>query len=387
MASEVGVLEIAPENIRSRNASTRARSSSSTRQGRIVDDEEIKRELAPRAALPALAGRAPDRHRVTCPTPRVCRNRHPRPCCAAAGVRLHRRGPAAAARADGAERRRGPRLDGHRHALAVLSDRRGALFDYFKQLFAQVTNPPLDAIREELITSMASTIGPRATCSIRAGVVPADRGQVPEPILSNEEWRSCARRPRECGLPIRSHCIGRWSFDLLPAAPLRRDLPMLSTRRGRSGARPAMDAPARPAVAAGYNILILSDRGITPPDADPSLLATAGVHHHLVREGAAHQVRAGRRIGRRARSAPLRAAARLRRRRGEPVSGVRDARRHDPAGHAAGPHHAKAVSNYIKALNKGILKVMSKMGISTLQSHCGAQIFEAIGLSQAFVDR
>ena len=104
--------------------------------------------------------------------------------------------------------------------------------------------------------------------------------------------------------------------------------------------------------------------------------------------GHAHALRAGRRIGRRARSASLRAAARLRRRRRQPVPGVRDARRHDPpAACCVGITHEKAVKNYIKALNKGILKVMSKMGISTLQSYCGAQIFEAVGLDQAFVDK
>ena len=140
---------------------------------------------------------------------------------------------------------------------------------------------------------------------------------------------------------------------------------------------------------AGYNILILSDRGVDRDQAPiPSLLATAGVHHHLVREGTRTQLRAGGRVRRRARGAPLRAAARLRRRRGQPVPRVRDARRHDPAGHAGRHRRTRRRSrNYIKALNKGILKVMSKMGISTLQSYCGAQIFEAVGLDQAFVDR
>ena len=153
----------------------------------------------------------------------------------------------------------------------------------------------------------------------------------------------------------------------------------------RAAARGASDA-----VDAGYTILILSDRGVDrEARADPEPARDGRRAPSPRARGHAHALRARRRVGRRARGAPLRAAPRLRRRRGQPVPRVRDARRHDPrSGMLAGHRRtSKAVKNYIKALNKGILKVMSKMGISTLQSYCGAQIFEAVGLEQAFVDR
>ena len=257
-------------------------------------------------------------------------------------------------------------------SLAVLSDRPRLLYDYFKQVFAQVTNPPLDAIREELVTSMESTIGPEGNL-LDPRPESCRQIAIKYPVIDNDQLAKL-----------------RHVYD----PGFRADpLPMLFD--------PAQDGPgleramedlkrrASDAVEAGYTILILSDRDADRDRAPiPSLLATAGVHHHLVRAGHAHALRAGRRIGRRARGAPLRAAARLRRRRGQPVPGVRDARRHDPPADAR-RHHARdrRSSNYIKALNKGILKVMSKMGISTLQSYCGAQIFEAVGLDRAFVDK
>ena len=150
----------------------------------------------------------------------------------------------------------------------------------------------------------------------------------------------------------------------------------------------ALCRQASEAVAAGYNILILSDRGINQRKAAiPSLLATAGVHHHLVREGTrtrcALVVEAGdaREVHHCALLIGYGAGA------VNPYLAFETFDDMIRQGMLPGLTHAKAVRNYIKALNKGILKVMSKMGISTLASYCGAQIFEAIGLSQAFVDR
>jgi glutamate synthase (ferredoxin) len=257
--------------------------------------------------------------------------------------------------------------------LAVLSDRPRLLYDYFKQLFAQVTNPPLDAIREALVTSMESTIGPERNL-LKAEPASCRQIAVTYPIIDNDQLAKL-RHIDATGLGFRSIT-----------------LPMLyDPKQGGAGLETAMDRlrqQASEAVLAGHTILILSDRGVTEEQAPiPSLLATAGVHHHLVREG-------------------LRTRCAL-------VLESGDAREvHHVAlliGYGAGavnPYlafetlddmiqqrvlegltHERAVRNYIKALNKGILKVMSKMGISTLQSYCGAQIFEAIGLDPAFVDR
>ena len=201
-------------------------------------------------------------------------------------------------------------------ALAVLSDKPRLLYDYFKQLFAQVTNPPLDAIREELVTSMGSTIGPeRNLLEGRAGVVPADQRSSTRSSTTST-WRSCAtcRRTRRSA---------------------RRRCRCCSTRRRTApGSTQAMEELCRrasEAVAAGFDILILSDRGVGPrPGADPQ---PAGDGRRAPSPGArrhAHALRAGRRVRRRARSASRLAAARLRRRRGQPVRGVRDDRRHDP---------------------------------------------------------
>jgi glutamate synthase (NADPH) large chain len=255
--------------------------------------------------------------------------------------------------------------------LAVLSQRPRLLYDYFKQLFAQVTNPPLDAIREELVTSMESTIGPERNLLLPE---PESCRQIviKYPIINNED----VAKVRHTDLP------GFRSVTL----------PMLySPSEGGPGLERALDGlreQAAEAVAAGHTVVFLSDRGVNDKLAPiPSLLATAGVHHHLVR------------LGMRTRCALV------------VESG--DAREvHHVAlliGYGAGavnPYlafetlddmiqqrvledltHERAVLNYMKALNKGILKVMSKMGISTLQSYCGAQIFEAIGLDKDFVDR
>src|SRR5215203_2131024 len=255
--------------------------------------------------------------------------------------------------------------------LAVLSERPRLLYDYFKQLFAQVTNPPLDAIREELVTSMESTIGPERNL-LRPEPESCRQIVIKYPIIDNDDLAK-----------VRHTTVPGFRSVTLPM--------LYASAEGGAGLERALDAlkrQAREAVVDGHTVLILSDRGVSRELAPiPSLLATAGVHHHLVREG-------------------MRTRCAL-------VVESGDAREvHHVAlliGYGAGavnPYlafetlddmlrqrviegvtHERAVLNYIKALNKGILKVMSKMGISTLQSYCGAQIFEAIGLDKAFVDR
>jgi glutamate synthase (ferredoxin) len=255
--------------------------------------------------------------------------------------------------------------------LAVLSERPRLLYDYFKQLFAQVTNPPLDAIREELVTSMASTIGPERNL-LKPEPASCRQIGIASPILDNDQIAKL-RHVQIAG--FRSVTLQMlYRFD-----------------EGGPGLAAALDQlclQASEAVKGGNNILILSDRGVSRELAPiPSLLATAGVHHHLVREGArtrcALVVESGdaREVHHAALLIGYGAGAI------NPYlafESLDDLIRQDVLQNIT---HAHAVSRYIKGLNKGILKVMSKMGISTLQSYCGAQIFEAIGLDEAFVDR
>jgi glutamate synthase (NADPH/NADH) large chain len=256
-------------------------------------------------------------------------------------------------------------------ALAVLSNRPRLLYDYFKQLFAQVTNPPLDAIREELVTSMASTIGPEGNL-LDPRPDSCRQITVTYPVISNEEVAKLRHVSRE---GFRTTTL-QMLYDPVEDGP---------------GLERAMDELCRAAsraVAEGCTILILSDRGVDQTHAPiPSLLATAGVHHHLVREGTRTRCALVLESGD---AREVHHCALLL---GYGAGAVNpylafetldDMIRHDQL---PGLTHEQAVKHYIKALNKGILKVMSKMGISTLASYCGAQIFEAIGLSRTFVDK
>ncbi|MGE0359521.1 MAG: glutamate synthase large subunit [Vicinamibacterales bacterium] len=257
-------------------------------------------------------------------------------------------------------------------ALAVLSDRPRLLYDYFAQLFAQVTNPPLDAIREELVTSMASTIGPEGNL-LEAAPEACRQIKIEYPILHNDQVAKLRHLPP--GSPFRSTTL-----------PLH-----YNPDEDGPGLERAMDALCRKAsqaVEAGYGILILSDRGVDATHAPiPSLLATAGVHHHLVRTGA--RTRCGLLVESGDAREVHHVALLLAYGAGAVNPYLAFESLHDllRQGLLPGVTHDLAVLKYIKALNKGVLKVMSKMGISTLQSYCGAQIFEAVGLDQAFVDR
>ena len=256
-------------------------------------------------------------------------------------------------------------------ALAVLSDKPRLLYDYFTQLFAQVTNPPLDAIREELVTSMGSTIGPEANL-LKPGPEACHQIKVKSAIVNNDEL-------------ARLRHIDERGFKSVT-------LPMLfdADSGGTGLARALEDLQRRTseAVEEGYTIIILSDRGVNMKLAPiPSLLATAGVHHHLVREGtrnrAALVIETGeaREVHHLALLIGYGAGA------VNPYLAFETLDDMIRSGMLPGLTHEKAVKSYIKALNKGVLKVMSKMGISTLQSYRGAQIFEAVGLEKEFVER
>ena len=266
------------------------------------------------------------------------------------------------------------RLDGHRHGAGrAVRASRALLYDYFKQLFAQVTNPPLDAIREELVTSMGSTIGPERNL-LKPEPESCRQIAIKYPIIHNEHVAKL--RHLAPNSPFRSTTLSML-FDPEKDGPaLEQAMDELCTQASEAVA----DGLQHPDP--------LGPRRRPAPGADPEPAGDGRRAPSPRARGHAHAVRARRRVRRRARSAPRVAAARLRRGRGEPVRRVRDDRRHDPPGHADRASTAtRRVGNYIKALNKGVLKVMSKMGISTLQSYCGAQIFEAIGLKQAFIDK
>jgi glutamate synthase (NADPH/NADH) large chain len=257
-------------------------------------------------------------------------------------------------------------------ALAVLSDRPRLLYDYFKQLFAQVTNPPLDAIREELVTSMASTIGPEGNL-LEARPEACRQIKIAYPILHNDQVAKLRHLPP--GSPFRSTTLPLLYDPAEDGPGLERAMEELCRR-------------ASAAVAAGYGILILSDRGVDARHAPiPSALATAGVHHHLVREGTRTK------CGLLVETGDAREVHHVALLLGYGAGAVNPylafETLDDLIRQGALPHttHHQAVSQYIKALNKGVLKVMSKMGISTLQSYCGAQIFEAVGLDRQFVEK
>ncbi|MFM5885742.1 MAG: glutamate synthase central domain-containing protein, partial [Novosphingobium sp.] len=257
--------------------------------------------------------------------------------------------------------------------IAVLSNRSRLLYDYFKQNFAQVTNPPIDPIREELVMSLVSMIGPRPNLlGMEAGT--HKRLEVDQPILTNDEIAKIRSVEAALDGAFRTETID-CTWDAASGAA------------GLEMAIKEMCWAATEAVLQDKNILILSDRAQGPDRiAMPALLATAAVHHHLVRQGLRMQtglvVETGeaREVHHFCVLAGYGAEAINPYVAFETIEDIR-ARKHPEL-------DAKtAKKNYIKAVGKGVLKVMSKVGISTYQSYCGAQIFDAVGLSSAFIER
>ncbi len=256
-------------------------------------------------------------------------------------------------------------------ALAVLSNRPRLLYDYFKQLFAQVTNPPLDGIREELVTQISTSIGPEGNI-LEPGALSCRQLWLPSPIVENDKLA----RIRNLDQP---------GFKTATLSIL---YPVADGGPGLDRALQSVCMQADEAIADGCSYIILSDRGIDHQQAAiPALLATAGVHHHLVRNGS--RVKVGlvvetgeaREVHHFAMLLGYGAGAINPYLAFETLSAlVEEDTLRDSS-------YAKAVKQYIKAINKGVVKVMSKMGISTVQSYGGAQIFEALGLEQKFVDK
>ena len=259
--------------------------------------------------------------------------------------------------------------------ISALSDKSKPLFTYFKQNFAQVTNPPIDPIREELVMSLVSFIGPRPNLFDLEGNARRKRLEVRQPILTNEDLEKI-------------RCIGHFE-DSFDTKTLDITYP---SEKGAAGMQDALDRlceRAEAAVHGRYNIIILSDRLVGPDRIPiPSLLATAAVHHHLIRKG-------------------LRTSVGLVVESGEPREIHHFACLAGYGAEAINPYLAfdtmlamwergdfpkevdekEVVKRFIKSVGKGLLKVMSKMGISTYQSYCGAQIFDALGLRREFVTK
>ena len=257
--------------------------------------------------------------------------------------------------------------------LAVLSERPQALYDYFKQLFAQVTNPPIDADREAIVMAIDRTIGPEGNL-LEPSPESARQVKLPTPVLLNVEIEKVR------------------ALDGGPAARGFRaiTLPMLfRVQEGGAGLRRALEGLRRQtseAIAEGHNIVILSDRGHNAQEAPiPALLAVSAVQHHLLEEGSRTKVSVI------VESGEPREVHHFCLLIGYGASAINPYLAfetiHDQIrqGLLAGDA-AEAEKRYVKAVNKGIVKVIAKMGISTIQSYHGAQVFEAIGLSQDFVD-
>ncbi len=257
--------------------------------------------------------------------------------------------------------------------ISALSDKSKPLFTYFKQNFAQVTNPPIDPIREELVMSLVSIIGPRPNLLDHEGMSKTKRLEVRQPILTNADLEK-----------IRS--ISEMSGDHFKSLTFDITFPAEHGAAGMSWAIDELSERAVEAVRNGCNIIILSDRKTSTDRIPiPALLACAAVHHHLIRAG-------------------LRTSVGLVMETGEPREVHHFACLAGYGAEAINPYLAfetltamkdqlpgkaaddkEIVKKYIKAVGKGLLKVMSKMGISTYQSYCGAQIFDAVGLRQEFV--
>ena len=373
LASEVGVLDI-PERkiVRKWRLQPGKMLLVDTEQGRIIDDDELKRTLATakpyrdwidrsRVALDALPDPAPPPRSEV---PLLDRQQ-------AFGYTQEDMKIILAPMAKNGEEATGSM--GNDAALPVLSNRPKVLYNYFKQLFAQVTNPPIDPIREELVMSLVTFIGPRPNLLGIDETDPPMRLEAEKPILTADEMEKIRHIELFTGASFRS-----LELDIC--------YPAAWGAAGMEAALASLCAHAEDATHLGYNILIVSDRKVSAERMPiPALLATAAVHQHLVRKGLRTstglvvETGSAREVHQFALLAGYGAEA------VHPYLALESlAQLHEYVPEVAPEESAK---RFVKAICKGLYKVMSKMGISTYQSYCGAQIFEAVGLNAAFVEK
>ena len=384
LASEVGVLDIAPERVVRKGRLQPGRMFLvDTAKGRLVEDEEIKADLA--AEHPYAAWLAADQVRLEeLPRRTMLTPQH-------GGVVTQQRlfgytneelrmilAPMARS---GIEPLGSMGSDA---AIAVLSERSRLLYDYFTQLFAQVTNPPLDAIREELVTSLSATIGPEAN------LLSACQGScrqilLPLPVIDRDDLAKLMYVNEHGETPGFKAFAIDGLFEVGEAGTTG-----APTAAGGQALRRALDEVRRrvsEAIVGGANLIVLSDRNSTAEWAPiPSLLLTGAVHHHLVRE------KTRTKVGLVIESGDAREVHHMALLIGYGAAAVNPYLALDTIddmiseGLLEGVSPRQARRNYIKAACKGVLKVMSKMGISTVASYTGAQVFEAIGLDRALID-
>ncbi len=375
LASEVGVLDLDPATVVRKGRLQPGRMFLvDTDEGRIIEDEEIKHDLAAEhpygewlhAGLVHLKD-VPDREHVVHTHASVTRRQQ------VFGYTEEQLRVLLTPMANtGAEPIGSMGTD---TPVAAISAKPRLVFDYFSQLFAQVTNPPLDAIREELVTSLAGSIGPEANL---LEPQPASCRQVvlPFPVIDNDDLAKIRHINRDGDMPGFVTHVSRGLY------------PVEGGGEAMAARIEEICAEVSEATAAGARVIVLSDRHSTAEQAPiPSLLLTAAVHHHLVREKTRTQVgmivEAGdvREVHHVALLVGYGAAA------VNPYLAMESVEDLAREGYYVHADPETAVANLVKALGKGVLKVMSKMGVSTVASYTGAQIFEALGLSQELVDR
>ena len=373
MASEVGVLEVPPERVLEKRRLQPGRMFLvDTGKGRIISDEEIKQEMA--TARPYGVWLEENRvHFHDLPDMPEVEPAYNHPLTL---KRLQAFGYSF----EDLRVNIGPMAQnniqpvgsmGTDTPLAVLSDKPQLLYNYFKQLFAQVTNPPIDPIREELITSTTLILGSEANL-VDPKPESCRQLRLPEPILTNSDMEKLRRAD-------------------LPGIKVV-NLPILfNPKQGKAGLEKALEDlfnAADRAIAAGATILILSDKGVDALHAPiPALLASSGLHHHLIRNGTRT------RIGLVLESGEPREVHHFCLLLGYGVQAINPYLVYEclndmiHEGLLPNISYRDAVKGYDKAVYKGVVKVMAKMGISTIKSYCGAQIFEAVGLGQQLVDK
>lgn len=374
LASEVGVLDIPPENVARKGRLQPGRMFLvDIEQGRIIENNEIKDELA--AAAPygewlhsgiVSLSDLPAREHIVYPHSSVIRRQR-----AFGYTEEELRIIVSPMAKSGAEPLGSMGTD---TPIAALSDKPRILFDYFAQLFAQVTNPPLDAIREELVTSLGGTIGPEHNL-LDPGPSSCRQISLAFPVIDNDELAKIIHVNADGDHPgFQSHVV-RGLFPVQGGGEALKE--RLAEIRNE----------VSHAIAEGAHIIVLSDRDGDSENAPiPSLLLTSAVHHHLIREktrtkvGLVVETGEVREVHHVALLIGFGAAA------VNPYLAMESAEDLVRQGVITGITPEKAVGNLIKSLGKGVLKVMSKMGISTIASYTGAQVFEAIGLSRDIVD-
>ena len=372
MASEAGVLDIPPEDVVTKGRLQPGRMFLvDTEQGRIIEDEEIKREVC--TAQPyrkwldehlVKLEDLPEAPKIESPDHETLLQRQ----IAFGYTNEDERLLLTPMARDGVE---AIGSMGNDAALAVLSNRPRLLYDYFKQLFAQVTNPPIDCIREEIITSAETRLGSEGNL-LNPQPTACRRVELKWPILTNEEFAKI-RRTHLPGLRV----------GVLPI--------LFRVTRGEKGLAKSMEELSimarRMIEEEENNVLVLSDRGVTHEYAPiPALLAVAGLHHYLIREGLRTRVSLVLETG------EAREVHHFSLLIGFGCSAINPYTAFETIddmireGHLTNIDHQTACKNFVKAGSKGVIKVMSKMGISAIQSYRGAQVFEALGLKQDVID-